>query len=74
LFHRAAKHPGYSLSVDLEHQTVTDEFGLEFHFQVEPFQRENLLRGLDDIGYTLQFEDRISQYEKPRDRSDAGAS
>jgi 3-isopropylmalate/(R)-2-methylmalate dehydratase small subunit len=74
LFSRAAKRPRYSLSVDLEHQTVTDEFGLEFHFQVEPFQRENLLRGLDDIGYTLQFEDRISQYEKPRDRSDAGAS
>ncbi len=64
VFHRTAKYPGYSLSVDLEHQTVTDESGLEFHFQVEPFQRETLLKGLDDIGYTLQFEDRISEYEE----------
>jgi len=66
LFQRTRKHPGYNLTVDLEEQVVTDEFGLRFHFEVDPFQRECLLNGLDDIGLTLQHEDKIRQYEERR--------
>ena len=66
LFRRAKANEGYELTVDLERQIVTDNFGGEFHFEVEPFRRECLLKGLDDIGLTLQHEQDISEYEARR--------
>ena len=53
-----------SLTVDLETQTVTDDAGLRFEFSVDPFRRECLLNGWDDIGLTLRIADRITDYEK----------
>jgi len=64
LFRRTEANVGYRLTVDLERQTVADELGLETAFQLEPFRRECLLKGLDDIGLTLRFADRIAAYEK----------
>jgi 3-isopropylmalate/(R)-2-methylmalate dehydratase small subunit len=64
LFHRAEKIEDYRLTVDLESQTVTDERGLDFTFQVDPFRRECLLNGLDDIGLSLRHADRIAAYEQ----------
>src|SRR3990172_1864670 len=49
LFNRAANHPDYPLSADLENCTLTDDHGLALKFQVEPFRRHSLLNGLDDI-------------------------
>lgn len=66
LFRRAAREGGYKLTVNLESQTVTDEGGLRFPFEVDPFRRECLLKGLDDIGLTLRFEKEIGAYEKAR--------
>ena len=63
LFARAAKHSGYGLSVDLESQTITDDFGLTISFEVDPFRRHCLLNGLDDIGLTLAHVDKIAAYE-----------
>ena len=65
LFERAA-NPGYELTVDLERQWVTDDDGLRFSFEVDPFRRECLLKGLDDIGLTLQHEDKIREHEARR--------
>jgi 3-isopropylmalate/(R)-2-methylmalate dehydratase small subunit len=63
LFRRAAAHPGYKLTVDLESRTIRDEHGLELKFEVDDFRRHCLLNGLDDIGLTLQHADKISAYE-----------
>jgi 3-isopropylmalate/(R)-2-methylmalate dehydratase small subunit len=63
LFRRAAKHPGYELSADLETCTLSDAHGLSIKFEVEPFRRHCLLHGLDDIGLTLEHEDEIAAYE-----------
>jgi 3-isopropylmalate/(R)-2-methylmalate dehydratase small subunit len=63
LFRRAESTPGYKLTVDLEKQSVNDDFGSEYKFEVDPFRRQCLLKGLDDIGLTLENEDKISQYE-----------
>ena len=63
LFQRTKANPGYELIVDLNTQTVADDFGLKLGFEVDPFRRECLLKGLDDIGLTLQYEDKIRQYE-----------
>jgi 3-isopropylmalate/(R)-2-methylmalate dehydratase small subunit len=62
LFRRAAGG-GYRLSVDLENCTLADESGLNISFEVEPFRRECLLGGLDDIGLTLAHSDQIAAYE-----------
>jgi 3-isopropylmalate/(R)-2-methylmalate dehydratase small subunit len=64
LFRRAAEHPGYQLTVDLEGQTVTDQFGLSQPFEVDAFRRHCLLDGLDDIGLTLAHEAKITAYER----------
>jgi len=64
LFQRAAAHPGYQLTADLESCTLTDDHGLSVTFEVEPFRRNCLLHGLDDIGLTLEHEDKIAAYEQ----------
>jgi 3-isopropylmalate/(R)-2-methylmalate dehydratase small subunit len=62
----ADKHRPYHLSVDLEQQTITDDFGLSESFEVEPFRRHRLLHGLDEIGMTLVHEADIARFEKQR--------
>ena len=64
LFVRAASHPGYQLSVDLEACTLSDEHGLSLSFEVDPSRRECLLGGIDDIALTLQQEGKITAYEQ----------
>ncbi|HEY4681710.1 MAG TPA: 3-isopropylmalate dehydratase small subunit [Candidatus Acidoferrales bacterium] len=64
LFERAERNESYRLTVDLESQTVTDESGVKFSFSIDPFRKESLLKGLDDIGMTLEHEHEIAAYEK----------
>ncbi len=64
LFARTEQKEGYRLTVDLESQTVTDDQGLRLSFQVDPFRKTCLLKGLDDIGLTLEHEAKISTFEK----------
>jgi 3-isopropylmalate/(R)-2-methylmalate dehydratase small subunit len=64
IFRRVSAQEGYRLAVDLETQTVTDDAGLRFEFSIDPFRRECLLNGWDDIGLTLRIADRIADYEK----------
>ena len=64
LFKRAENNVGYNLTVDLPSQTVSDSTGLKFSFDVDPFRKDCLLKGLDDIGLTLQHEPDITAYER----------
>jgi 3-isopropylmalate/(R)-2-methylmalate dehydratase small subunit len=66
LIRRAEKKPGYSLTVNLENQTIYDSDGFEDIFEVDPFTRERLLNGLDEIGLTLALEGEIAAFEKKR--------
>jgi 3-isopropylmalate/(R)-2-methylmalate dehydratase small subunit len=63
IFQRVRQKAGYPLYVDLENKNITSDDGLEFNFEVSEFRRHCLLNGLDDIGLTLQHEDKIHQYE-----------
>jgi len=63
LFRRTEATEGYRLTVDLEKQIVTDERGLRYEFAIEPFRRESLLQGLDEIGLTLAREAEIAAFE-----------
>ena len=64
---KASSKPGVNLTVDLEGQRVWDEDEeVSIPFEIDQARRHNLLNGLDDIGLTLQFEDRIAAYESNR--------
>ncbi len=58
--------PGYQLTVDLEKQTVTTPSGASYRFDIDPFRKDCLYRGLDSIGLTLQHEASIVAYETRR--------
>jgi 3-isopropylmalate/(R)-2-methylmalate dehydratase small subunit len=57
---------GYRLTVDLGHQRVTTPGGTIYRFDVDPFRKDCLYRGLDSIGLTLQHEATITAYERRR--------
>ena len=61
---RKAEAGGYQLTVDLERNEVLDAGGVIATFQVDPFRRDCLLRGLDDIGLTLEHVDEIAAFER----------
>jgi len=56
----------YRLTVDLEQQRVDDGAGFSTKFSMEPYRREMLLRGLDEIRRTLLEEPRIAAFERSR--------
>ena len=66
LFARASAKEGYELIVDLEARTISDDADLKIEFNVDDFRRHCLLNGLDDIGLTLQQEEKITAYEAAR--------
>ena len=63
LIDNKAADPDYRLTIDLENQKISDEAGLEISFEIDEVRKRSLLEGLDDIGWTLQFADRIAEYE-----------
>jgi len=63
LLRAISKYEGYQLKIDLEGQTVTDDFGWSARFEIDPFQKKCLLEGLDDIALTLAHEKEIAGYE-----------
>jgi|TARA_B100000959_G_C14995065_1_gene629835 3-isopropylmalate/(R)-2-methylmalate dehydratase small subunit len=63
---RALRGSGYRVTVDLESQTVTDDQGLSASFDVDPFRKNSLLEGLDDVGITLSLGEAIDSFEKKR--------
>ncbi len=63
LFDEVKKTPGYELTIDLEKQEIDTPTGKTISFEVNAFRKNCLLNGLDDIGLTLQHEDKITSYE-----------
>lgn len=66
LFREAEAEPGYSLAIDLASQEVRTPAGRCFEFAVEPFRKQCLLQGLDEIGTTLEEAETIRAYETRR--------
>ncbi|UYM16453.1 3-isopropylmalate dehydratase small subunit [Endozoicomonas euniceicola] len=69
LFTLVANNEGYQLTIDLKRQVVVLEDGQEMSFTVDEFRRDCLLRGLDDIGLTLQESDAIKAFEQKHNES-----
>ncbi|TPE68280.1 3-isopropylmalate dehydratase small subunit [Halalkalibacterium halodurans] len=60
------KDTAYSLTVNLEAQTVTSEDGFEATFEIDGYWKEMLINGWDEIGLTLRYEEQIKQFEASR--------
>ena len=54
---------GDPIHIDLAAQTVTTRFQDRFAFDIDPFRKECLLDGTDEVGLTLASADRIATYE-----------
>ena len=66
LFDEVAAFPGYTLTIDLPRQVVVKPDGSELAFDVEPFRKQCLVNGWDDIGLTLRHADKIGAFEAER--------
>ncbi len=66
LFGEVRAREGYELTIDLPAQTVTTPSGEAIRFEIDPFLKERLLNGWDQIGLTLRHEDKIRAYETRR--------
>ncbi|MDP9892303.1 3-isopropylmalate/(R)-2-methylmalate dehydratase small subunit [Variovorax boronicumulans] len=63
--------PGTRMAVDLRTQTVTGPGGRVESFHIDPFPRQCLLEGLDEIDYTLAQHAAIDAFEQGRARGAA---
>ncbi|MEK4030968.1 MULTISPECIES: 3-isopropylmalate dehydratase small subunit [Bacillaceae] len=59
-----AKEPGYRLFINLKEQDITDRKGFTAEFNIDPYWKEMLLNGWDEIAVTLNLDHEISNYEK----------
>jgi 3-isopropylmalate/(R)-2-methylmalate dehydratase small subunit len=66
LFDEVAAFVGYTLTIDLPRQVVVKPDGQEIGFDVQPFRKQCLVNGWDDIGLTLRHADKIRAFEAER--------
>jgi len=58
-----------TVTIDLEKQEITGPDGGCIKFELDAFRKHCLLNGLDDIGLTLQKQDKIAGFETQRSQS-----
>jgi 3-isopropylmalate/(R)-2-methylmalate dehydratase small subunit len=64
LFQEVRAQEGYQLTIDLPNQKIVKPDGGTIAFEIDPFLKERLLNGWDQIGLTLRHEDKITAYER----------
>jgi 3-isopropylmalate/(R)-2-methylmalate dehydratase small subunit len=64
LFDDAERGANATLSIDLEKQEIRGPDGGVVHFDIDPHRKRCLLEGLDDIGLTMEKEQRIEGFEQ----------
>ena len=63
LWRQLKASPGVAMTVDLGEQTVTAPDGAVHRFGIDPTRRERLMKGLDDVGVTLEHLPEIEAFE-----------
>lgn len=64
LFKEVRANEGYQLTIDLPGQRIIKPDGAEVEFEIDPFLKERMINGWDQIGLTLRHENRIRSYEQ----------
>ena len=60
-------HPGAELSIDIAQGFIELPDGGRFSFELEPFAKHCLLSGVDQLGFLLQHEAQIAEFERCRE-------
>lgn len=68
LMQRAATLDDYQITVDIERSEISDTHGFSAKFDLDPFRRNCLLNGLDEIEFTLRYEPAIAKFEEKLQR------
>lgn len=63
LFDLAEEAPSAEVSIDLESQSATLPGGQTISFPIDPFSKTCLLKGVDQLGYIMSFEEEIAAFE-----------
>jgi len=63
LFDLAEEVPNAEIAIDLESQTATLPDGQVVSFPIDSFSKTCLLKGVDQLGYIMSFEETISTFE-----------
>lgn len=67
IFHDEAQQSQYEITIDLAQQTVTIPNGESFLFAIDPYKKECLLHGVDDLGYLLAKMAQIQAFQTKQD-------
>ena len=67
LMDRSTANPDHIITINLEHQTITDDEGFHARFEIDPFRKFCLLNGYDDIGLTLRHVADLDSFESKHD-------
>ncbi len=69
LMDEVTSNESVKFKVDLENQQLSSAKGTLVKFELDTFRKENLLKGLDDIGLTLKIVEKIGSFEKKQKQS-----
>jgi 3-isopropylmalate/(R)-2-methylmalate dehydratase small subunit len=58
------ERPGAEIGIDLKSQTVTGPGNTQYRFDIDAFDKERMLKGLDEIAMTQQYDNEFAAYEK----------
>ena len=65
---RSTAFSTHQITINLADQTVTDPLGFHAHFDIDPFRKDCLLNGLDDISLTLKQAAALDRFEQAHDQ------
>jgi len=69
LLNMVQKNPETTVKIDVENQLITVPSTGERHsFEINPYKKECLIKGLDDIDYLLGLKDLITSFESAKNR------
>src|SRR5215210_4881586 len=63
LFRQLKASPGSTMTVDLPAQTVISPDATSYQFEIDATRKERLMKGLDDVGVTLEHLSQIEAFE-----------
>lgn len=63
LWHQLGERPGATITIDLDKQTIVAPNGDRHAFDIDATRKQRLLRGLDDIGVTMQYASELEAFE-----------
>jgi 3-isopropylmalate/(R)-2-methylmalate dehydratase small subunit len=63
VFETIERNPASQITVDLQQQKVSLENGASENFEINPYKKNCLLNGYDDIDYLLSLRDEIKEFD-----------